>query len=86
LIADDWLAGNSVCPPYLLVSYPELFKMLEGSPLLAPSSMVVVEYPKAEAKSIGDTLGTLVKLRDRQYGRTNVAIYGPLSAEVVPDD
>eukprot|EP00884_Botryococcus_braunii_P015937 jgi/Botrbrau1/3026/Bobra.0070s0022.1 len=76
----------SVCPPYMLVSYQELYSLLKDSPLLAPTSMVVVEYPKAETKNIAGTLGELVKLRDRRYGRTNVAIYGPLTAEVIPDD
>lgn len=78
--------GNSVCPPYMLVSYAELFRLLQDSPLITASSLVVVEYPKAESKSIADELGDLVKLRDRRYGRTNVAIYGPPTADMVPDD
>lgn len=70
----------------MLVSYAELFQLLQDSPLLTPASLVVVEYPKAESKSIADQLGPLVKLRDRRYGRTHVAIYGPPTAGMVPDD
>jgi len=67
----------SMCPPYLLVSYPELFGLLEGSPLLKPSTILFVEYPKQLAAEVPDTVGPLVKLRDRKYGRTFIALYGP---------
>lgn len=67
----------SVCPPYLLVSYEELYDLLEGSPLLHEESIVIVEYPKRSAHLIRDTLGPLTKLRDRRYGRTLIAVYGP---------
>ena len=36
----------SVCPPYLLVSYEELYDLLDVSPLLHPGSVVLVEYPR----------------------------------------
>ncbi|KAF5837591.1 hypothetical protein DUNSADRAFT_4162 [Dunaliella salina] len=67
----------SVCPPYLLVSYPELFKLLEGSPLLHDGTIMFVEYPRQLASQIPDTLGSLSKVRDRKYGRTWVAVYAP---------
>jgi len=67
----------SACPPYEKVSYPELFEMLDRSPLLHAGSFVVVEYPLREVKNVPDTLGPLVKFRDRRYGRTFLAIWGP---------
>ncbi|GAB4824003.1 hypothetical protein N2152v2_011049 [Parachlorella kessleri] len=67
----------SVCPPYMLVSYEELYDLLEKSPLLHEESLVVVEYPKKLGHLIRDTLGPLQKLRDRRYGRTYIAVYGP---------
>jgi 16S rRNA G966 N2-methylase RsmD len=66
---------RSVCPPYLLVSYEELFSLLEGSPLLHERSVVFVEYPQSVKRSIPDTLGPLALLRDRSYGRTQLALY-----------
>jgi hypothetical protein len=67
----------SVCPPYLLVSYEEIFELLEGSPLLHARSFLFVEYPQSLQSVIPDTLGPLALLRDRKYGRTLLAIYGP---------
>jgi hypothetical protein len=52
----------SVCPPYLLVSYPELFKLLEGSPLLHERTILFVEYPRQLMSQIPDTLGSLSKV------------------------
>lgn len=43
-------------------------------------SIVIVEYPKKLAALVRPTLGPLEKLRDRRYGRTYLAIYGPPSA------
>ncbi|CAL8465170.1 g4705 [Coccomyxa elongata] len=71
----------SVCPPYLLVSYEELFELLSTSPLLHPGSVVFVEYPQSVSKIIPDILGPLALLRDRKYGRTNLAVYGPSAGE-----
>ena len=70
-------APRSVCPPYLHVSYPELFGLLEGSPLLHERSVVVVEYPQKLAREIPAGLGPLARVRDRKYGRTLVAVFGP---------
>jgi len=67
----------SVCPPYELVSYPELFDLLEESPLVHDQSIIVVEYPKKLAAEVRECLGPLVKLKDRKYGRTFIALYGP---------
>jgi len=68
----------SVTPPYVKVSYPELMGLLDKSPLLGPNTIVIVEYARREKKQIPDDLGPLVKIRDRKYGRTFIAIYGPL--------
>ncbi|KAL4425903.1 hypothetical protein ABPG75_009919 [Micractinium tetrahymenae] len=70
----------SVCPPYELVDYNELYDLLEASPLVHEESIVIVEYPKKLAALVRPTLGPLEKLRDRRYGRTYLAIYGPPSA------
>lgn len=67
----------SVCPPYLLVSYEEIFELLLGSPLLHAGSYVLVEYPQSLKSVIPENLGPLNLLRDRKYGRTLLAIYGP---------
>lgn len=65
----------SVCPPYLLVSYPELFELLDASPLLHEGTILFVEYPKQLAHQVVDRLGPLQRVRDRRYGRTWVALY-----------
>ncbi|PSC76281.1 peptide deformylase [Micractinium conductrix] len=70
----------SVCPPYELVDYNELYDLVEVSPLLHEESIVIVEYPKKLAALVRPTLGPLHKLRDRRYGRTFLAIYGPAAA------
>lgn len=65
----------SVCPPYLLVSYPQLFDLLDASPLLSERSVVFVEYPRQLSRQVRDTVGPLHRVRDRKYGRTLVAVY-----------
>jgi 16S rRNA (guanine(966)-N(2))-methyltransferase RsmD len=65
----------SVCPPYEKVSYPDLLASLEASPLVVAGTLLVVEYPKYESKCITDRIGRLEKIRDRNYGRTLVALY-----------
>lgn len=69
----------SVCPPYLLVSYPELFDLLEASPLVHQGSIVFVEYPKQLSQQVRDSIGPLHRVKDRKYGRTNVAVYAASS-------
>jgi len=76
----------SVCPPYEAVSYTELYDLLEESPLVHDTSIIVVEYPKKVVKEIRDRIGPLTKLRDRRYGRTLIAIYGPGDDEDYEDD
>lgn len=71
----------SVCPPYLKVSYPEIFQLLESSALITPSTCIIVEYPKSHASLLPDQLGPLPLLRCRKYGRTYVATYAPAAAE-----
>jgi 16S rRNA (guanine(966)-N(2))-methyltransferase RsmD len=65
----------SMCPPYLLVSYPELFELLGASNLLKLSTILWVEYPKQLSHEIVDQVGPLVRVRARKYGRTLVATY-----------
>lgn len=68
----------SVCPPYLEVSYEELFELLEGSPLLHESSVVFVEYPQSAKSIIPGQLCGIPLVRDRKYGRTQLAVYASL--------
>ena len=42
---------------------------------------MIVEYPKKLASLVRERMGPLEKLRDRRYGRTYLAIYGPPLAE-----
>ena len=44
---------------------------------LPQESIVIVEYPKKLASLVRERLGPLEKLRDRRYGRTYLAVYGP---------
>lgn len=69
----------SCCPPYEAVSYPEVLELLSESPLLHENTILLVEYPKKVTGEIPLMVGSLVKLRDRRYGRTLVAVYGPES-------
>jgi 16S rRNA G966 N2-methylase RsmD len=65
----------SLCPPYQLVSYPQLFRLFDQGQLLHPGSIMFVEYPKQLKHQVPDTLGPLEVVRDRKYGRTCVAVY-----------
>jgi len=71
----------SVCPPYEKVSYPGLMASLEASPLVRPGTLILVEYPKYERDVFAPSLGRLVKIRDRAYGRTFLALYECVDAE-----
>jgi 16S rRNA (guanine(966)-N(2))-methyltransferase RsmD len=78
----------SVCPPYQLVSYPELFDLLSRSPLVHSKTYILVEYPKQLKEEIPDQIttvlgGVLPKFRDRSYGRTWLAVYGPTESDSV---
>ena len=69
----------SVCPPYLQVSYPEIMTLLAASPLVHPRTRIIIEYPQSHSHDMSATLGPLHQVRNRKYGRTYVAIYGPAS-------
>jgi 16S rRNA (guanine(966)-N(2))-methyltransferase RsmD len=69
----------SMCPPYLLVSYPELYDLLEGSPLVHEGTIVFVEFPKQLMGQMRDRIGPLHKVREKSYGRTWVATYAATS-------
>ena len=47
---------------------------------MGPESLVIVEYPRRLAHLVRNRVGGLAKLRDRRYGRTFVALYGPEGA------
>ena len=76
----------SICPPYDQVSYPEVFALLNGSPLLHEESVLVVEYPRALAAQIPAEVGPLTRMRDRKYGRTLVAVFGPVWSDPFEED
>jgi 16S rRNA (guanine(966)-N(2))-methyltransferase RsmD len=65
----------SVTPPYMAVSYEEIYDLLESSPLVSPESVVMVEYSKQNKKDIRSSIGPLQLVKDRKYGRTFLAIY-----------
>lgn len=51
--------------------------LLNRSPLLHDRSIVLVEFPKQLSHQMPETLGSLVTVRDRKYGRTYIRVYGP---------
>ncbi|KAI5084869.1 hypothetical protein GOP47_0001038 [Adiantum capillus-veneris] len=65
----------SVTPPYEAVDYNILMGQLSTSYVLGKETFVVVEYP-SEVEII-EGCGPLVKILNRRYGRTHLAIYGP---------
>jgi 16S rRNA G966 N2-methylase RsmD len=65
----------SMCPPYLLVSYPDLFQLLEGSPLIHDRTIFFVEYPKQLAHEVPEVVGPLRTVKDRKYGRTWIRVF-----------
>lgn len=85
--AEDFIARHpgppfdyvSVCPPYEKVSYAELMAGLAAGVgrLIHRHSFVIVEYPRLAERDMPQSLGPLARLRDRKYGRTLLAIYGP---------
>jgi len=66
----------TLTPPYEEVSYPELLEAVCDTPLIAPNTFMVIEYP-VEMKCLEPVLGgdKLFGLRNRRYGRTILAIY-----------
>eukprot|EP01025_Chloroclados_australasicus_P001519 TRINITY_DN10391_c3_g1_i1.p1 TRINITY_DN10391_c3_g1~~TRINITY_DN10391_c3_g1_i1.p1 ORF type:complete len:473 (-),score=47.53 TRINITY_DN10391_c3_g1_i1:972-2390(-) len=75
--ANDKFDFVTICPPYLLVSYPELFQLFNTANILHGQSVVFIEYPKNLADQLGQTIGPLKRIKDKSYGRTLVAVYGP---------
>lgn len=67
----------SVTPPYEAVVFAELMALLDRSPVVSANTCMVVEYPLRSKHELPESCGPLAKIRDRKYGRTNVAIYGP---------
>ncbi|GAB2230217.1 hypothetical protein Droror1_Dr00014475 [Drosera rotundifolia] len=69
----------SVTPPYTQVDYKVLMDQFSTSPLIGEDTFMVVEYPIG--MTLLDSCGILIKIVDRRFGRTNLAIYGPVWAE-----
>ncbi|XP_043707842.1 putative rRNA methyltransferase YlbH isoform X2 [Telopea speciosissima] len=69
----------SVTPPYTVVDYSILMGQLSSSALVGENTFIVVEYPLRTAML--DSCGSLVKITDRRFGRTHLAIYGPTWAQ-----
>ncbi|KAG4395721.1 hypothetical protein GLYMA_19G017500v4 [Glycine max] len=65
----------SVTPPYTQVDYGVLMRQISESSLIGENTFIVVEY--ALKTDMLDSCGSLVKITDRRFGRTLLAIYGP---------
>ncbi|KAL2335580.1 hypothetical protein Fmac_016793 [Flemingia macrophylla] len=65
----------SVTPPYTQVDYGVLMRQISESNLVGENTFIVVEYPLKT--DMLDSCGSLVKITDRRFGRTLLAIYGP---------
>ncbi|XP_051118456.1 uncharacterized protein LOC127242804 [Andrographis paniculata] len=65
----------SVTPPYMLVDYAELMDQISSSSVVGENTFIVVEYPLRT--EMPDVYASLVKVADRRFGRTHLAIYGP---------
>ncbi|KAK1307474.1 hypothetical protein QJS10_CPA10g00288 [Acorus calamus] len=65
----------SVTPPYTAVDYSILMEQLAKSCLVGKDTFILVEYPLGTAML--DSCGCLVKVADRRFGRTHLAVYGP---------
>lgn len=69
----------SVTPPYTQVDYGVLMRQISESSLVGEDTFIVVEYPLKT--DMLDCCGRLVKITDRRFGRTLLAIYGPTWAQ-----
>ncbi|KAK7271726.1 hypothetical protein RJT34_27862 [Clitoria ternatea] len=69
----------SVTPPYTQVDYEVLMRQISQSSLVGKDTFIVVEYPLKT--DMLDSCGSLVKVTDRRFGRTLLAIYGPTWAQ-----
>ncbi|KAI3452358.1 hypothetical protein Pfo_009023 [Paulownia fortunei] len=69
----------SVTPPYMLVDYAVLMDQISNSSVVGENTFIVVEYPLRT--DMLDSYACLVKIADRRFGRTHLAIYGPKWAQ-----
>ncbi|KAL6960680.1 hypothetical protein U1Q18_038444 [Sarracenia purpurea var. burkii] len=69
----------SVTPPYTEVDYAILMDQVSKSSLIGEDTFIVVEYPLRT--DMLDSYGCLIKIADRRFGRTHLAIYGPKWAQ-----
>ncbi|OMO52774.1 RNA methyltransferase, RsmD [Corchorus olitorius] len=69
----------SVTPPYTQVDYGTLMAQISNSAIVGEDTFIVVEYPLRT--DMLDSCGCLVKIKDRRFGRTHLAIYGPKWAQ-----
>lgn len=69
----------SVTPPYMEVDYGLLMGQISDSSLVGEDTFILVEYPLGT--SMLDSCGCLLKIVDRRFGRTHLAIYGPKWAQ-----
>ncbi|KAH6758130.1 methyltransferase [Perilla frutescens var. hirtella] len=69
----------SVTPPYMLVDYEVLMDQISNSSVVGENTFIVVEYPLRT--DMLDSYACLVKIADRRFGRTHLAIYGPQWAQ-----
>ncbi|KAK6266946.1 hypothetical protein QUC31_017783 [Theobroma cacao] len=69
----------SVTPPYIQVDYGTLMAQISKSAIIGEDTFIVVEYPLRT--NMLDSCGCLVKIKDRRFGRTHLAIYGPKWAQ-----
>ncbi|XP_073126158.1 uncharacterized protein [Henckelia pumila] len=69
----------SITPPYMLVDYAVLMDQISKSSIVGENTFIVVEYPLRT--DMLDSCGHLIKIADRRFGRTHLAIYGPTWAQ-----
>ncbi|PIM99788.1 16S rRNA (guanine(966)-N(2))-methyltransferase [Handroanthus impetiginosus] len=69
----------SVTPPYMLVDYAVLMDQISNSSVVGENTFMVVEYPLRT--DMLDSYACLVKIADRRFGRTHLAVYGPKWAQ-----
>ncbi|KAJ8420981.1 hypothetical protein Cgig2_012959 [Carnegiea gigantea] len=69
----------SVTPPYMEVDYGLLMGQISDSSLAGENTFILVEYPLGT--TMLDSCGCLLKITDRRFGRTHLAIYGPKWAQ-----
>ncbi|GFP79293.1 putative rRNA methyltransferase ylbh [Phtheirospermum japonicum] len=69
----------SVTPPYMLVDYAVLMEQVSNSSVVGENTFILVEYPSRT--DMLDSYAGCVKIADRRFGRTHLAIYGPKWAQ-----